>query len=260
MSNISYSLFCKKKYYVNYQNINITLKKSPQSKVCGIRAMRNQKNNEVPQYCELNEQEILEYGTFEEVNALIEAQTDLREKTKLKQMKMTRFCNIKHLTRYIAGRRLMREAEEFFFKHAPVPVLVNYIKRYNIPNGQNILLQRCSKGEIISYLSKYRLCEESEKLLLKRGVHAEIKAYIKKHYFNDEQEMHFIKRGKHREIMLYLAKHSLCDIAQKELIYRRNNEEIMYFIRQYPLADCAVEALYRCGTDRTLEFWLVNGL
>lgn len=50
---------------------------------------------------------------------------------------------------------------------------------YQIPNGQEMILKREDRPEILGYLSKHWLCEASEKLLLKRGIHAEIKAYIK---------------------------------------------------------------------------------
>lgn len=193
---------------------------------------------------------------YELVEFLIETQTNLKEAKKLRQMQMIRFSSNKKLEKFIKGQRFVREAEDFFFRYGAFPVLVSYVKRYNIEGGQEMLLKRSNRGEIISYLSKHRLCEASEKLLLKRGIHAEIKAYIKKHCFSEEQEVRFIKRGNHREIMLYLANHSLCDLAQIELLYRRNNAEIMYFISRYPLADAAVEVLQKCGSDEAFKLWM----
>ena len=197
----------------------------------------------------LNEREklaLLTRGTYEEVNFLIETQSNRKEAEKLRQMKMIRFNSRKKVEQFIARRRFVQEAEDFFFKHGAFSLLVKYVMHYQIPNGQEMILKREDRPEILSYLSKHWLCEASEKLLLKRGIHAEIKAYIKKHCFHDEPEVHFVKRGNHREIMLYLANHSLCDEAQRELIYRRNNEEIMYFIsRSLPLRRYANAAAIR---------------
>lgn len=207
----------------------------------------------------LNEREklaLLTRGTYEEVNFLIETQSNRKEAEKLRQMKMIRFNSRKKVEQFIARRRFVQEAEDFFFKHGAFSLLVKYVMHYQIPNGQEMILKREDRPEILGYLSKHWLCEASEKLLLKRGIHAEIKAYIKKHCFHDEPEVHFVKRGNHREIMLYLANHSLCDEAQRELIYRRNNEEIMYFISRYPLADIAVEALCKCGSDTAFDLWM----
>ena len=207
----------------------------------------------------LNEREklaLLTRGTYEEVNFLIETQSNRKEAEKLRQMKMIRFNSRKKVEQFIARRRFVQEAEDFFFKHGAFSLLVKYVMHYQIPNGQEMILKREDRPEILGYLSKHWLCEASEKLLLKRGIHAEIKAYIKKHCFHDEPEVHFVKRGNPREIMLYLANHSLCDEAQRELIYRRNNEEIMYFISRYPLADIAVEALCKCGSDTAFDLWM----
>ena len=206
----------------------------------------------------LNEREKLEimtHGAYDEVEFLVQSEANPAEEQKLRQMQMIRFSSRKKLEKYIRTRRFYHEVEDFFFKLAPFAVLISYIKHYQIENGQELLLKRNDRPELLSYLSKNWLCEEGAKLLLKLGIHAEIKAYIKKHYFNDEQEVHFIKRGKHREIMLYLANHSLCDKAQIELIYRRNQAEITYFISHYPLADAAVDVLYKCGSDEAINLW-----
>ncbi len=209
----------------------------------------------------LNEREktaILEHGRKDEVDFLIECEANRKQHKTLKQMRLIRFGSQHEIERFIAGSLFCKEAELFFYKHGAFALLVNYFKHYKPDGGQEILLNRNDRTEILGYLSKHWLCESSEKLLLQRGVHAEIKAYIKKHYFRDEREVHFIKRGKHREIMLYLAAHSLNDEAQLELVYRRNQEEIMYFISRYPLADIAANALMKCGSDEAIDLWLQN--
>ena len=211
----------------------------------------------------LNEREklaVMRFSGYECVCLLIEVQTNRKETKKLSQMKLIRFGTEKQIENFIRYNRFTAEVEEFFYQYGAFRSLVSYFKRYMIENGQEILLKRNERTEILGYLSKHWLCEESEKLLLKRGVHSEIKAYVKKHYFHDEQEAKFIQRGKHREIMLYISVHSLNDQAQKELIYRRNQEEIMYYISHYPLAECAVEVLYKCGTDAAWDLWMQNPL
>lgn len=204
---------------------------------------------------EREKMEIMSRGTYDQVDFLAQVETNPNEKQKLRQMQMIRFSSRKKLEKYIRTRRFYHKVEDFFFKYAPFAVLISYIKHYQIPNGQKLLLQRNDRPEILNYLSKNWLCEDGAKLLLKLGVHAEIKAYIKKHYFDDEQEVHFIKRGKHREIMLYLTNHSLCDKAQIELIYRRNQSEIIYFISHYPMANAAVDVLYKCGSEEAINLW-----
>lgn len=211
----------------------------------------------------LNEREklaIMRFGSYDCVMELIEVQSNRKEADKLRQMKLIRFGSDKQIENFIRTQRFKADVEEFFYQFGSFRCLVSYFKRYTIENGQDILLKRNERTEILGYLSKHWLCEESEKLLLKRGVHSEIKAYIKKHYFHDEQEVKFIKRGKHREIMLYISVHSLNDKAQMELIYRRNQEEIMYYISHYPLAECAVEVLYKCGTEIAWDLWMQNPL
>ncbi len=211
----------------------------------------------------LNEREklaIMRFGSYESVMLLIKVQTTVKEADRLRQMKLIRFGSDKQIENFIRHQRFKAEVEEFFYQYGTFSALVNYFKHYMIEGGQDILLKRNERNEILNYLSKHWLCEESEKLLLKRGIHSEIKAYIKKHYFHDEQEVKFIQRGKHREIMLYLTVHSLNDKAQMELLYRRNQEEIMYYISHYPLADEAVEVLNKCGTDAAWDLWMQNPL
>ena len=211
----------------------------------------------------LNEREklaLMRFGSYDCVMQLIEVQSNRKEADKLRQMKLIRFGSDKQIENFIRQQRFKAEVEEFFYQYGSFRTLVSYFKRYTIENGQDILLKRNERTEILGYLSKHWLCEASEKLLLKRGVHAEIKTYVKKHYFHDEQEVKFIKRGKHREIMLYISVHSLNDQAQMELLYRRNQEEIMYYISHYPLAECAVEVLNKCGTDAAFDLWMQNPL
>lgn len=211
----------------------------------------------------LNEREklaIMRFGSYDCVMLLIDVQSNRKEADKLRQMKLIRFGSDKQIENFIRRQRFKAEVEEFFYRFGGFRLLVSYFKRYMIEGGQDILLKRNDRTEILNYLSKHWLCEESEKLLLKRGNHAEIKAYIKKHYFNDEQEVRFIKRGKHREIMLYISVHSLNDKAQKELLYRRNQEEIMYYICHYPLADEAIEVLNKLGSDEVISVWMQNPL
>ena len=211
----------------------------------------------------LNEREkqaLLKYGSYEAVTFLIGTQTNPKEEEKLRQMRLIRFGSRQQIEKFTKYRRFMQEAESFFLEYGEFKSLVGYIMRYHIKNGQDILLKRNERCEILNYLSKHWLCEESEKLLLKRGNHFEIKAYIKSHYFQTEQEVRFIQRGKHREIMLYISKHSLSDVAQVELIYRRNQEEILYYLSRYPLADIAVEALNKCGSDEALDLYMQTPL
>ena len=203
---------------------------------------------------------VMRFSGYDCVCLLIEVQTSRKEAKKLSQMKLIRFGSEKQIENFIRYNRFSAEVEEYFYQFGKFRSLVSYFKKYMIESGQDILLKRNERTEILGYLSKHWLCEESEKLLLKRGVHSEIKAYIKKHYFHDEQEVKFIKRGKHREIMLYISVHSLNDQAQIELLYRRNQEEIMYYISHYPLAECAVAILYKCGTDAAWDLWMQNPL
>ena len=68
----------------------------------------------------LNEREklaLLTRGTYEEVNFLIETQSNRKEAEKLRQMKMIRFNSRKKVEQFIARRRFVQEAEDFFFKH-----------------------------------------------------------------------------------------------------------------------------------------------
>lgn len=65
----------------------------------------------------LNEREklaLLTRGTYEEVNFLIETQSNRKEAEKLRQMKMIRFNSRKKVEQFIARRRFVQEAEDFF--------------------------------------------------------------------------------------------------------------------------------------------------
>lgn len=211
----------------------------------------------------VNEREklaLLKYGSYEAVTFLIGSQTNPKEAEKLRQMRLIRFGTRRQIDNFTKHRRFVQDAESFFLEFGEFKALVGYIMHYQIKNGQDILLKRNERCEILNYLSKHWLCEESEKLLLKRGNHVEIKAYIKSHYFQPEQEVKFIQRGKHREIMLYISEHSLSDQAQLELFYRRNQEEILYYLSHYPLADIAVEALNKCGSDEAIDLYMQDPL
>ena len=211
----------------------------------------------------LNEREklaIMTHAPWQEAALLVDTERKDEQKKLLQQLLLIRFSSERKIATFIARNRFCKTAENFFFKLAPFELLVKYVKHYNIPNGQNILLQRGDGDKIMRYLSSNRLCPSGEKLLLNRGRHAEIKVYIKQFYFSEDNEVRFIKRGKHREIMLYISKHSLCDEAQRELIYRRNHAEIMYFVSTYPLANIAEDALMKCGTPEQIRAYNENAL
>lgn len=209
----------------------------------------------------LNEREklaIMEHSPWQEAALLTDLERKDEQKKLLQQLLLIRFSSERKLEAFIARQRFCKTAEDFFFRFAPFEVLVKYIKHYNIPNGQDILLRRGTGNKIMRYLSRNHLCPSGEKLLLDRGCHAEIKVYIKQFYFSEDNEVRFIKRGNHREIMLYITKHSLCDEAQRELIYRRNHAEIMYFVSSYPLANIAEDALLKCGTSEQIRAYNEN--
>ncbi len=209
----------------------------------------------------LNEREklaIMTHAPWQEAALLVDTERKDEQKKLLQQLLLIRFSSERKIAAVIARQRFGKLAEDFFFRHASFELLVKYIKHYNIPNGQEMLLQRGSKDKIRRYLSRNRLCSGGEKLLLDRGCHAEIKVYIKQFYFSEDNEVRFIKRGNHREIMLYITKHSLCDEAQKELIYRRNHAEIMYFVSTYPLANAAEDVLMKCGTPEQIRAYNEN--
>jgi hypothetical protein len=192
----------------------------------------------------------------EEIDYLCADMRKSSTKDALTQIRLIRFGSQHQIKEFIKTKRFVKKAEDYFFEHGDIELLIQYIKHYNIEEGSKRVLERSHPKEIISYLSKNWLCESGEKLLLKRGNHLEIKAYIKKHNFTDENEVHFIKRGKHREIMLYLANHSLNDQAQKELFYRRHNDEILYFITHYPVADIAEPIFMKCATDEAIDVYM----
>ena len=177
-------------------------------------------------------------------------------KDSISQIRLIRFGSKHQIESFITRNRFVKKAEEYFFEHGDIELLIKYIKHYNVEEGSKRLLERSEPNEIVKFLSKNWLCESGEKILLKRGNHLEIKAYIKKHCFTDEHEVNFIKRGRHREIMLYLAHHSLNDQAQIELFYRRNNDEIIYFITHYPVSDVAEPIFMKCATDEAVQIYM----
>ncbi len=209
----------------------------------------------------LNEREklaVMEFADWEETDFLIAYEKKPEQQRMLREMQLIRFSHSKKLAKYVAKRRLSKNAESFFFKYAEFSLLVRYIKHYNVKGGQEIIINRAKPTEILRYLSQNWLCESGEKLLLDRRKHREIKTYIKSHYFTEENETRFIKRGRHNEIMLYISRHSLCDTAQCELMYRRNSSEINYFVSHYPLANIAEAAFLRCAPPETRHIWQEN--
>lgn len=173
------------------------------------------------------------------------------------EMKIIRFGTNEDLENMIYQNRLAKDAEEFFFRYAPIELIEYYLRTYRPLKGLQYLFRYCKHTEVKMYLYRNLIEEDDAKFLLRRGNHDEIMLFIDKQHFNDENEVAFINRGVESEIMTYLRYYSLSDEAQLALVRGRNLTAISYFVNHYPLAD---NAYYEILKDSRLRGLLCPSL
>ena len=144
---------------------------------------------------------------------------------------------------------LDREVELFFFKVAPLGILIPYVLQYNPAGGDVAILkyqyrEKSDSEKIVQFLIENQLTIQGEAYLILHGRRLYRETYIKARAFSPENEALFIKKRNHREIMIYLSVRSLSKEGQIALIERGKLMEIGYLIANYPLCNAAFRALF----------------